>query len=160
MHHNSVMGTNIIGFILNSNNYGFRCWMIDMYYIINGEYWWILYTCKAETSNMNVCNIQHTSWQMERVLTGAPAIILQIPEAAVTTMIKTPAVGPMVAVATVATEIETWAPVAIRLAPMEVSDSGTNMGASMDVTRAQKSSRWAIVIMVLHCYPHIKGLTY
>jgi hypothetical protein len=111
-----------------------------MPYIINGDEPWIPWTCKADTPNANLhSNIQRTEWQTETDLAAAPATILENPEAAVATLIKTPVAGPRAAAA--AMIIKTPAPVAMELTPMKMADNGTNPGAIMTVTRAWKASR-------------------
>jgi hypothetical protein len=128
-----------------------------MHYIIKGDEPWIQCTCKADTPNANLLNIQRTQWQTEPDLAAAPARILDIPKAAVAAMIKTPVAGPRAAAAAAAiiktpvagpreeaaaaAIIKTPAPVAMGLTPMEMSGSGTNPGAITAVTRVLKASR-------------------
>jgi len=111
-----------------------------MDYIIKGDEPWILCTCRADTPNANLHNIQHTQWEAEPDLAAAPASVLEIPEAEVAAMIKTPVAGPGAAAAA-ATIINTPTPVDVRLTPMEMFHSGTNLGAITAVTRARNASR-------------------
>jgi hypothetical protein len=111
-----------------------------MHYIIMGDESWIPCTSKADTPNANLHNIQRTQSQTEPNLPAAPASVLEFPNAAVAAMIKTPVASPSAAAAAAAM-MKTPAPVAMGLTPMEKSASGTNPGALMAVTRAQKASR-------------------
>jgi hypothetical protein len=73
-----------------------------MDYIIKSDEPWIQCTCKGDTPNANLHNIQRTQWQTEPDLAAAPASILEIPKAAVAAMIKTPVAGPRAAAAAAA----------------------------------------------------------
>jgi hypothetical protein len=111
-----------------------------MNYIINGDEPWILCTCKANTPNTNLhSNIQRTECQMEPDLAAAPTTVLENSEAAVATLIKIPVAGPRAAA--VAMIIKTPAPIVVGLTPMKLADNGTNPGAVMAATEAQKASR-------------------
>ena len=88
MDHDSVMGTNIIGSIFNSEKVVFRWREIEMHYIINGDEPWIPCTCKADTPNANLhSDIQRTEWQAEPDPAAAPATVVENQEAAVAALI-------------------------------------------------------------------------
>ena len=111
-----------------------------MHYIINGDEPCIPCTFKADTPNANLhSNIHHTEWQTEPHLAAAPATVLENPEAAVAALIKIPVAGPRATAA--AMIIKTLALVAVGLTAMKIANDGTNPGAIMAVTRAQKASR-------------------
>lgn len=103
--------------------------------------------------------MQHTQWQMEPDLASAPPSILESPEPAVATMTETAVADHRGATAATAI-IETPVPLAFRLSSVELSKSGTTLGAVMLVMRAQKSSRWVIAIMMMmNQDPHVKDST-
>jgi hypothetical protein len=111
-----------------------------MHYIIYSDEPWIACKCEADTPNVNLhSTIQCTEWQMEPDLAAAPATVLENPEAAVAALITIPVAGPRAAAA--AMIIQTPAPVAVELTPMKIANYGTNLGAIMVATRAQKASR-------------------
>ena len=107
-----------------------------MHYIIKGDEAWIPCTFKAVTPNVNLHNRHSTQWQTEPDLAAAPTSIVEIPKAAVATMIKTPLAGPRASAAADAM-IKTPAPVAVGLTRMEMSDSSTNPGVITEVTSAR-----------------------
>jgi len=166
MYHNSDMGTNIFGFMVNSDKDVFRWQEIEMHHKIKSDEPWIQCTAKADTPNANLHNIQCSPWQTEPDLAAAPASILEIQVAAVAAMIKTPVADPMAAAAAAAI-IKTLAPVALGLTPIEMSDSSTKPGVIMAVMRVWKASWWVIGItmtmtmtMTLNRDPHLKDPTY
>jgi hypothetical protein len=83
--------------------------------------------------------IQHRELQTEPDLAAAPATVLENSEAAVAALIKIPVAGPRAAAA--AMIIKTPAPVAVGLSPMKMANNGTNPGAIIALTSAQKASR-------------------
>jgi len=162
MDRNSDIKSNIIGFIVNSDKDDCMWREIEMHYIINSVELWIPCICEADTRNMNLHNIQQPQWQTEPDLTAAPASVLEIAEAVVAPIIKSPVPGPRAAAAAAAM-IKTLVPVAMGLTPMEMSDSGTNLGGIMAVTRARNASRWMIAMMMtmmMNHDPHFTDCTY
>jgi len=93
MDHNSDMGTNIICFIIKSDQHHFWWQEIDLHCILCGDKLWISCTCNADAHNVNMNNIQCTPWQMEPDLPAATAGILEIPKAAVVTILVTAVAG-------------------------------------------------------------------
>lgn len=85
---------------------------------------------------------------MEPDLAATPARILEILEAAVATMIKTPEAGPRVAAAT-AEVINSPGPLAMQCVPMKVTNNSSNPGVITVVNRVPKAGRWVIVITTM-----------
>ena len=131
---------------------------MEMHYIMKDDKLWIPCTCKADTPNTNLHNIQCTQWHMEPDITAAPTSVLQIPEAAVAAMVKTPVAGPRAAAAAAAM-IKTLAPAAVGLTPIKIPGSSTYPGAIMAVTRARNARSRVIakmMMMTMNCNPHVK----
>jgi len=94
----------------------------------------------VHAGNANLHNRRRTQWKTEQHLATAPTSILEILEVAVTAMIITPVAGSTAAAAAAAIN-KTPAQVAVGPTPMEMSNSGTKLGALSLIRRALEASR-------------------